>query len=50
MRSGYLDKKDSNELSLFDHYGKNSVLRFSHDQIEEVLKSEKLINLKKIME
>jgi hypothetical protein len=33
MRSGFgLDKKDSNELSLFsDYLGKNSVLKFSHE-------------------
>lgn len=33
-----MDKKDSNELSLFNDYlGKNSVLRFTHEQIEEVV-------------
>lgn len=33
MRHGYgLDKKDSNELSLFNDYlGKNSVLKFTHE-------------------
>jgi len=32
MRQGMgLDKKDSNELSLFDYFGRNSVLRLSHD-------------------
>ena len=33
MRTGYgMDKKDSNELSLFnDFLAKSSVLRFSHD-------------------
>jgi hypothetical protein len=33
MRLGFgMDKKDSNELSLFnDYFGKNSVLRFTHD-------------------
>ncbi len=52
MRSGYgLDKKDSNELSLFnDYFGKNSVLRFTHDQIEEVVSSEKIKQLKKLLD
>ena len=47
---GYLDKKDSNELSLFDYFGKSSVLRFSHDQIEEVLQSDKLNYLRRLLE
>lgn len=49
MRSGYgMDKKDSTELSLFsDHFGKSSVLRFTHSQIEEVIGSEKIKSLKK---
>lgn len=51
LRLGYgLDKKDSNELSLFDYFGKNSVLRFNHEQIEEVLQSEKIKFLKKLFE
>ena len=51
MRQGYgVDKKDSNELSLFDYFGKNSVLRFNHDQIEEVLQSDRLKFLKKLFE
>lgn len=51
MRQGFgIDKKDSNELSLFDYFGKNSVLRFTHDQIEEVLSQEKLNYLRKILD
>lgn len=48
MRSGFgLDKKDSIELSLFnDILGKNSVLKFSHEQIDEVIQSEKINNLR----
>jgi len=51
MISGYGDKKDSNELSLFnDYFGKNSVLRFTHEQIEEVIQSEKIKFLKKLID
>lgn len=52
MRLGYgLDKKDSNELSLFnDFLGKSSVLRFTHDQIEEVVSSDKIKALKKLLD
>jgi hypothetical protein len=52
MRNGYgLDMKDSNELSLFsDFLGKNSVLKFTHEQIDEVLKSDKMRNLKLLLE
>ena len=51
MRPGYgVDKKDTNDLSLFDYFGKNSVLRFTHDQIEEVLESEKITFLGKLFE
>lgn len=52
MRLGYgLDKKDSNELSLYNDYlGKNSILKFTHEQIEEVLQSEKIKHLKKMFE
>ena len=45
-----IDKKDSNELSLFDYFGRNSVLRLNHDQIEEVLSSEKLKQLQKLVD
>ena len=31
MRTGYVDKKDNNDLSLFDFYGKRSVVRFTHE-------------------
>ena len=52
MRSGYgLDKKDSNELSLFnDFLGKDSVLKFTHEQIEEVLSSDKIKHMKKLLD
>eukprot|EP00347_Sterkiella_histriomuscorum_P012659 403367722 len=51
MRTGFgLDKKDSNELSLFDYFGKNSVLRFTHEQIEEILQSERIQFLRKLLE
>lgn len=50
MRKGYLDKKDSNDLSLFDSFAKISVLRFSHEQIEEVLTQDKLVYLKSLVE
>lgn len=50
MRTGYLDKKDANDVSLFDYFGKTSVLRFNHDQVEEVLSTDKVKFIKRLLE
>lgn len=52
MRTGYgMDKKDSNELSLFnDFLAKSSVLRFTHDQIEDIIQSDKLKTLRRLVD
>lgn len=46
-----MDKKDSSELSLFnDILGKNSVLKFSHEQIDEVIESDKINHIRNVLE